>query len=208
MIKGLLNHNTNGSTYEYLELMSYARKYNIDLIDAWKADESEDYAFTLNRSFFPKDLALQQGIQINRLIDDFFWRNKSNQLKYLDTSVKMPKSLFGAQTFAACSEYLGLPFVAKQSVSSRGLGVFLIKSPKDFENAVGCDIFQEVIWDSFGKDLRVIALGGKIYGVMNRVNEGKFKANIHQGGIGIPYKCDSDIEKCISSIYKIYKVVT
>ena len=78
MLKGLLNHNTNGSTYEYQELMHYADKYNIELLDAWKASENEKYNFTLNRSFFPRDIELQQGLQINRLIDGYFWRNKSN----------------------------------------------------------------------------------------------------------------------------------
>lgn len=200
-MKGIYNYNTSKHIYEYTEIIRAAEKKGIILTDAWAADKSEHYAFTLNRAFYAMGVGYQQGTQINRITDGIFWKDKDAQLKYLNTYVPKPKTLFGSHTFDECRDYLGYPFIAKRSISSQGNGVFLIRSVDDFDAATHCNIYQELIWDSMGQDLRVWVLGGEIIGVMNRKNENDFKANVHQGGYGIPYKCNDEIEKCVNEIY-------
>jgi gamma-F420-2:alpha-L-glutamate ligase len=56
-------------------------------------------------------------------------------------------------------------------------------------------IVQEFIKDSWGKDLRVFVLNGKVIGCMMRqATDDDFRANISRGGKGIPYQIDDDIE--------------
>ena len=56
-------------------------------------------------------------------------------------------------------------------------------------------IVQEFIKDSWGKDLRVFILNGKVIGCMMRQStDNDFRANITRGGEGIPYQITEDIE--------------
>jgi len=56
-------------------------------------------------------------------------------------------------------------------------------------------IIQEFIKDSWGKDIRVFVLNGKVIGCMMRQStDGDFRANITRGGEGIPYQIDEKIE--------------
>ena len=56
-------------------------------------------------------------------------------------------------------------------------------------------IVQEFIQDSFGKDLRVLVVNGKVVGCMMRKSiDGDFRANITRGGEAIPYQIDENIE--------------
>ena len=56
-------------------------------------------------------------------------------------------------------------------------------------------ILQEFIKDSYGKDLRVLVINGKVAGCMMRQStDDDFRANITRGGEGIPYQITEDIE--------------
>ena len=56
-------------------------------------------------------------------------------------------------------------------------------------------IVQEFIRESFGKDLRVLVINGKVVGCMMRQStDDDFRANITRGGEAIPYQIDDDIE--------------
>ena len=56
-------------------------------------------------------------------------------------------------------------------------------------------IIQEFIEDSYGKDLRVFVLNGKVVGCMMRQStDDDFRANITRGGEGIPYQITEEIE--------------
>ena len=78
----------------------------------------------------------------------------------------------------------------------------MIYNIDDFLKASTCSIFQEVIWDSLGKDVRVFCIDGKPIRCMLRQNEENFKSNFLQGGKGSIYPIDSEIEKIVNSIYK------
>ena len=56
-------------------------------------------------------------------------------------------------------------------------------------------IVQEFIKESFGKDLRVLVINGKVVGCMMRQStDDDFRANITRGGEGIPYQIDDTID--------------
>ena len=56
-------------------------------------------------------------------------------------------------------------------------------------------IVQEFVKDSWGKDLRVFVLNGKVIGCMMRqATDEDFRANISRGGEGIPYQITEEIE--------------
>lgn len=99
---------------------------------------------------------------------------------------------------------IGFPAVIKTISGSQGRGVFLSRTKKSFNdlmqlieitNSKVNIIFQEFIEDSYGKDLRVIVVGGRAIACMQRSAEGDgFKANISDGGIPSNYELTPEIE--------------
>ena len=96
------------------------------------------------------------------------------------------------------------PLVVKTLSGSYGSGVFLVQDRKQFVDLVKMAelsnsyyniIIQEFIKDSYGKDLRVFVINGKVAGCMMRKStDGDFRANLTRGGEAIPYQIDEDIE--------------
>lgn len=82
---------------------------------------------------------------------------------------------------------LGLPVVVKQCYGSMGGGVFkadtrdrLISLMDRFK----CEphLFQKYISRSYGRDMRVIVVGGRVLGAIERRSNGDFRSNIGLGG--------------------------
>ena len=101
-------------------------------------------------------------------------------------------------------KHLTFPVIIKTLSGSFGAGVFLAENKKQLKQLVkmaeitneGYDIIlQEFIEDSYGKDLRVFVLNGKVVGCMMRQStDDDFRANITRGGEGIPYQITEEIE--------------
>ena len=99
---------------------------------------------------------------------------------------------------------LNYPMIVKTLSGSYGSGVFLVEDRKQFRQLMKMAeltkpsyniILQEFIQDSYGKDLRVLVVNGKVVGCMMRQSvDGDFRANITRGGEAIPYQVDEDIE--------------
>jgi len=99
---------------------------------------------------------------------------------------------------------VGFPCVLKVVTGSHGAGVYLCHTPKEFEDLSelisaldfkNSMIVQEYVRFSEGRDLRVIVIGGKVVGAMERRStDGSFKANISRGGEGSPYELDDKLE--------------
>ena len=99
---------------------------------------------------------------------------------------------------------INFPVIIKTLSGSFGAGVFLAETKKQLEQLVKMAeitkpsyniIVQEFIKDSWGKDLRVFILNGKVIGCMMRQStDNDFRANITRGGEGIPYQITEDIE--------------
>ena len=101
-------------------------------------------------------------------------------------------------------KHLTFPVIIKTLSGSFGAGVFLAENKKQLAQLIkmaeitneGYDIIlQEFIEDSYGKDLRVLVINGKVAGCMMRqAVDDDFRANITRGGEGIPYQITEDIE--------------
>ena len=99
---------------------------------------------------------------------------------------------------------IGFPVIIKTLSGSFGAGVFLAEKKRQFEQLVKMAeitkksyniIVQEFIEDSWGKDIRVFVLNGKVIGCMMRqATDDDFRANITRGGEGIPYQITEEIE--------------
>jgi RimK family alpha-L-glutamate ligase len=65
-------------------------------------------------------------------------------------------------------------------------------------------IIQEYISHSEGRDLRVIVIGGRVVGAMQRTStDGSFKANISRGGEGAAYDVDDEMEMLSIQVAKV-----
>jgi RimK family alpha-L-glutamate ligase len=108
---------------------------------------------------------------------------------------------------------VGFPCVLKVVTGSHGAGVYLCRTPKEFEDlselissldSKTSMIIQEYISDSEGRDLRVIVIGGRVVGAMQRTaTDGSFKANISRGGEGAPYDVDDEMEMLAIQVAKV-----
>lgn len=100
---------------------------------------------------------------------------------------------------------IGFPCVIKLGTGSHGAGVYLCEHEKDFGplmelisslNANKTTLIQEYIGYKFGTDLRVLVVGGKVIGVMQRSSvNGDFRANISAGGVGESHPITAEIER-------------
>lgn len=88
------------------------------------------------------------------------------------------------------AEELGFPMVVKKSYGSFGAGVQLVHGMDELQKIAQewlhePHFYQEYIADTKGKDIRVIVVGGKAIGCMERVaQDGEFRSNIELGGVG------------------------
>ena len=85
---------------------------------------------------------------------------------------------------------LQFPLVAKKSYGSFGAGVRLINDMTDLEEVETewlhePHFYQQYVRESKGKDYRIIVIGGKAIGCMERqAKGGEFRSNIELGGVG------------------------
>ena len=101
-------------------------------------------------------------------------------------------------------KHIGFPAIVKTISGSYGRGVFLAETKKQFKQLLSMAeitkksyniIIQEFIKDTWGKDLRVLVVNGKVIGCMMRQSQDKdFRANISRGGEGFPYEVNEQIE--------------
>ena len=84
----------------------------------------------------------------------------------------------------------GYPLITKPFEGTQGSGIMLFETPLTMKSALlafwGMSknfIAQEFSPEASGRDIRVLVVGGKVIGAMERVAaEGDFRANLHRGG--------------------------
>jgi RimK family alpha-L-glutamate ligase len=91
---------------------------------------------------------------------------------------------------------LGFPLIIKEAFGSFGEQVYWIESrEKLFETAARLQgtphLYQEVITDSIGKDVRINVIGGKAVAAMKRTSAADFRANVTAGGAAEPYRASA-----------------
>ncbi|MDE7107933.1 MAG: RimK family alpha-L-glutamate ligase [Clostridiales bacterium] len=115
-----------------------------------------------------------------------------------NSRIPMPQTIAGLLCYDKTAEVsdsavdnviksLGLPVVVKQSYGSMGGGVFKADTRrhlKDLMEKFKCEphLFQKYIASSHGRDLRVIVVGGKVLGGIERRSDCDFRSNIGLGG--------------------------
>ncbi len=90
---------------------------------------------------------------------------------------------------------LGFPMIVKECYGSLGKGVYLVNTRRELEEKaelLKCKphLFQKFVSESYGRDLRVIVIGGKAVVAMKRISQGDFRSNAELGGRGEPYELD------------------
>ncbi|TCO74619.1 ATP-grasp domain-containing protein [Marinisporobacter balticus] len=108
---------------------------------------------------------------------------------------------------------IGFPAVVKTLSGTQGKGVFLANNKKSFEhlmqlveitNAKVNIIIQEFIKDSYGRDLRVLIIGGRAVACMERVAQGdEFRSNFSGGGSVKEYQLTPEIEWLATEACKV-----
>lgn len=186
-----------------------------DLLDVMgKAPTPPDFAL-----FWDKD------IHLARRLERGGWRlfNSAHTVEVCDNKaltaealcacgVPMPKTVVAPLTFhtvgytkydfvkRAC-QILGLPVVIKELYGSLGEQVHLAHSVEEAVSVVqtlGARPFllQEMIKESFGKDIRVNIVGGRVRAAILREGaEGEFRSNIGIGGRGTPVTLTEEEER-------------
>ena len=98
---------------------------------------------------------------------------------------------------------IGFPLVIKNVTGTQGSGIYLCDSESKFvdvmeliysNNPKANIILQELIENSYGKDLRVFVVGGKVIGCMQRSSNNSFKANFSRGGNVASFDLTPEIE--------------
>lgn len=134
------------------------------------------------------------------------------------SGIPMPRTILAPMTFAnigytnydflkSIASRLGFPMVLKECFGSFGQQVYLVRSEEELLTQVkklGSKpmLFQEFIESSFGRDIRLQVVGGKVIAGMYRYSEeGDFRANLTIGGKMKPYQpserqCELAIRCC------------
>lgn len=131
-------------------------------------------------------------------------------------NVSMPKTIPGVLCYSdvdcidsnlinRIEEELKYPLVVKECFGSLGKGVYLVNNrdelisySKQLINKP--HLFQEFINESFGKDIRVLVIGGKAFAWMMRKSENDFRSNIEIGGEPINIELPDEFRKCAENV--------
>jgi RimK family alpha-L-glutamate ligase len=130
----------------------------------------------------------------------------------------MPRTILAPKTFDNIGytnynflkdvvDRLGFPLVLKECFGSFGQQVYLIRDEEELlaqVKQIGTRpmLFQEYLESSFGRDIRLQVVGGKVIAGMYRYSEGgDFRANLTIGGKMRPYppserQCELAIHSC------------
>lgn len=89
-------------------------------------------------------------------------------------------------------------FLVKKNDGCKGEDIFMIENENDFQKSVdrlkpNC-IFQKIVNDSVGRDVRVWIIGGECAGAILRYSDVSFLSNYSQGGKFLPIELDDQIK--------------
>lgn len=143
------------------------------------------------------------------------------QLCLSGQGIAMPKTIFSPLKYRddilATKDFvinlelsLNYPMIIKCSKGSLGSQVFLVKDGEEresIEKELGAKRFfyQELIEgnDCCARDIRVVVIGGRAVGAMERINDNDFRNNIEKGARGVLYTLNEKIEEIAVKASKI-----
>lgn len=103
---------------------------------------------------------------------------------------------------------LAYPIVVKECYGSLGKQVYKADNLEELlllrtKLKYVAHLYQELVKTSYGKDIRVIVVGGEVVASMLRVSTTDFRSNIANGGKGYPFVLPAIYEKAARKISKL-----
>ena len=176
--------------------------------------------------FWDKDVSLARAIEEKGIL----CVNSADAIEKCDDKAKMhlalgdipcPKTIIAPMTFpnigftdtsflTSVAERLGFPIVVKEVCGSFGAQVYLAR---DFDELLKITtehqsvplLFQELIEESFGRDIRINVVGGRVCAAMLRESKnGDFRSNVTLGGSTLPYSpSDAECELALEAAKRL-----
>lgn len=184
------------------------------IVDSSAFDPSA-YDFVL---FWDKDvqLAMQlesRGMRVFNSAQSILWCDDKalTCLRLKAAGIPMPRTILAPKTFPnigytdlsflpQIADALGFPLVMKECFGSFGQQVYLIRSMDELQEKVCAMsgtplLFQELIRESYGRDVRINVVGGRVAASMLRMStDGDFRSNLTRGGAMEPYEATPEQE--------------
>lgn len=180
------------------------------------AFQPEAYDFVL---FWDKDvqLAMQleaRGLRVFNSAQSILWCDDKalTYLKLRQAGLSLPRTILAPKTFPvvgypqlvflsdAASE-LGFPLVLKECFGSFGQQVYLIQDLRELQEKVTALagtplLFQKLVQESYGRDVRINVVGGRVVASMlRRSTDGDFRSNLTRGGAMEPWQVTPEQER-------------
>ncbi len=218
-------YNNMGNAYSCRRLLEEAKKQNVNLRMVGAVDTSvmeekcynlqqlDKRDFIINRYKYGKVKDYLNGLahkSYNNLSALNIYINKLEQLKNINSDYFIkPKYIAGFidLPFILLADELKVPFVAKGLESSMGKEIFLIKNIEDYQKlAVFYPttkewLFEEFISSSYGRDMRLYCLKGKVIASMERSSNDDFRANVALGATVKKIQAESYFQDIAHDIY-------
>eukprot|EP00744_Colponema_vietnamica_P002610 GILI01004063.1.p1 GENE.GILI01004063.1~~GILI01004063.1.p1 ORF type:complete len:337 (+),score=59.99 GILI01004063.1:47-1012(+) len=110
------------------------------------------------------------------------------------------------------ADHVPLPCVVKNVRGSGGRSVFVvpdIELLQDIQHVISHEtpyLFQKIVENSRGRDVRVIVIGGEIMGAMYRQNPDKFQSNVRQGGQTSIFEITDSMRQVVGDIVRVLEL--
>lgn len=183
-----------------------------------------DFCVYLNKDKYISQMLESQGLRLF---------NSHNSIQTCDDKVltfitlskhniPMPTTLPGLLCFSASSkieektilqieETLGYPMVVKSSYGSFGSGVYKIDNREQLVEIMEKlktrpHLFQRFVESSYGKDIRVTVIGGKVVSAIIRKSDTDFRSNLELGGTATKTTPDKKLVALCEKVAKLLKL--
>ena len=207
IVNGFLGSNKFNELYNYLQNsaneygISLQIKSNDELVGELSSgfEKLPDFAIFWDKDVYLAKRLEESGVRLfNSATAVEICDNKILTALTLNDKVKTPKTIIAPKTFEGvnysdktflknATKELGFPLIIKEAYGSFGHQVYLANDYQSAEKIVDRlghkdFLMQEFISSSYGKDVRVNVVGGKVVCAMLRYNENDFRSNISSGG--------------------------
>ena len=177
-----------------------------------------DFVLYLDKDRYVAGLLEKAGYKLYNSIDSII-KCDDKMLTHIclaDHEIKMPTTISSTLCYTdngnrdylkLVEEKISLPMIVKEVYGSLGKQVYFAKNHEELleiENKLihVPHIFQEFISSSYGKDYRIIVIGGKVVAYMKRENPNSYLSNLAAGGTSskteLPDEYLKVAEKCAS----------
>lgn len=186
--------------------------------------QNYDFCIYLDKDKYISQMLEKKGL---RLLNSHFSiqacdDKMTTSILLADNGIPMPQTLSGLLCYDnsekinenaldVIEEKLGYPIIVKTCYGSLGKGVFKADNREELAEIAGkvkCmpHLFQKFIKTSYGRDIRVIVIGGKYVAAMLRQSHNDFRSNLALGGSGTAVTPPSDVIKMCEKVAAILKL--